>query len=156
MPPKTDPVRSLDTVLAQVVVDYFDDPNFQWHHRVLLVQLEGPRWIVVTPDGSVQVLDLSEHRVIPVRRHAAFPDSVRGNVYIFDPFEDGEEESYVAQAVTLARIMGMSRLRSVLAVCRAAAGAWPTLPARTSTPRFPASTWWTQRRPWSVTTWVFG
>ena len=100
--------RSLDTVLSQVVIDYFDDATFQWHHRVLLVQLEGPRWIVVTPDGNVHVLDLSAHRVIPVRRNSAFPDSVRGNVYIFDPFEDGEEEGYLAQAVTLARIMGVT------------------------------------------------
>ena len=52
-------VRTLDTKLKQCLVDFFADPNFSWHHRELLVKLDACRWVVATPDHSVQRRSLS-------------------------------------------------------------------------------------------------
>jgi hypothetical protein len=86
-------LRTLGTELTQVLVDFFED-DFHWHHRVLLVQVSGTRWVVATPDLDVEVTDLSEHRVLPLPRASAFPARVVGSVYVFDPFEDSPRRTW--------------------------------------------------------------
>ena len=80
---------SLDTGLTQVLIDFFADANYHWHRRVLVCQVDGARWIVGTPDHTVEVADLGGHRVLPVGRRAAFPPQAVGNAYVFDGFEEG-------------------------------------------------------------------
>ena len=106
--------RTLDTDLTHICIDYFDDPAFHWHHRLLLVQLEGSQWIVATPDLSTEVVNLADHRVVTLPRAGAWPPRVRGNVYAFDPLAAADREDLMRQAVELAQIMGTpvaSRLR---------------------------------------------
>ena len=98
-------LRTLDTDLTQVLIDFFED-DFNWHHRVLLIQIAGTRWVVATPDLDVEVTDLSTHRVLPLQRASAFPARVAGNVYVFDPFEDDTEDDLVNRGLALARIWG--------------------------------------------------
>ena len=100
-------LRTLDTDLTQVLIDFFED-DFNWHHRVLLIQVAGTRWVVATPDLDVEVTDLSTHRVLPLQRASAFPARVAGNVYVFDPFEDDTEDDLVNRGLALARIMGVA------------------------------------------------
>ena len=111
--------RSLDIPEAQVAVDFFDDPNgFFFHVRVLLVPAGAGKWIWATPDHSVQFGDLAEHRVVPIPRNAPFPRRLAGQLYVFDPFNDGELEGIREQAAALARVLGIE-------VSRGAAGAPP-------------------------------
>eukprot|EP00972_Heterocapsa_arctica_P019171 2829334-Heterocapsa_arctica.AAC.1 len=66
--------QSLDVFEQQVLNDFFADPNFQWHARLLLVRLDGnASWIVATPDHDVEALNLATHRVIPMARDAPVP-----------------------------------------------------------------------------------
>jgi hypothetical protein len=51
---------TLDTPLQQCLVDFYDDQNYPWHHRVLLIRGPGLAWIWLTPDGEVQRADLSQ------------------------------------------------------------------------------------------------
>mmetsp|Transcript_55779 Transcript_55779/g.143731 ORF Transcript_55779/g.143731 Transcript_55779/m.143731 type:complete len:85 (+) Transcript_55779:190-444(+) len=74
--------RSLDVPARQVAIDVFDDPQFAWHHRVLLIGAGNGRWIVGAPDLEVQYADLSEQRVVPLPRAAAFPLMVRDNIWL--------------------------------------------------------------------------
>ena len=75
---------TLDVEQSQVLVDYPDDANYTWHHRLLLVSLGGSVWICVTPDLAVQRIDLSNHRVVVLQRNAAFPAARVGDTYGFD------------------------------------------------------------------------
>ena len=76
---------ALDIAQSQVLVDFPDDANFEWHHRVLLVSLGGSRWICLTSTLSVQLIDLSNHRVIVLRRASAFPAARANDSFVFDP-----------------------------------------------------------------------
>ena len=76
---------ALDVSQDQVLVGYFEDENFQWHHRLLLCSLGGARWAAPSPDHSVEIINLDDHRVLPLRRRGPFPARVAGNVYAFDP-----------------------------------------------------------------------
>ena len=87
---------TLDCDERQVLVDYPNDPNLQWHHRLLLVPLGGGRWICSTPDLAIQPINLNDHRVIILQRNAAFPADRAAQTYAFDPAD--------VDAATLARL----------------------------------------------------
>ncbi|CAK0878561.1 unnamed protein product, partial [Prorocentrum cordatum] len=101
-------MRTLDVPEAQVCVNYDDDDNFRWHHRVLLEQLSPGVWVAATPDGEVLTLDLSKHLVVPLRRGSAFPVRVRGQVYAFGDQSDEDIEALRVEARGLALVMGVS------------------------------------------------
>lgn len=60
-------VLTLDTAYRQVLVDFFNDPNFHWHHRILIIQGEGGIWICASPDHEIQSIDLTKHRVLTAK-----------------------------------------------------------------------------------------
>ena len=99
--------RTLDTAITQVAVDFFDDDNFSWHHRLLIYDLGGGRWVAVTPDGDVEVLPLGDHRVIPLQRNARWPQRVRGDIYAFDPVTEAQIEDFMQRGGQLARMLGL-------------------------------------------------
>ena len=76
---------TLDVEHSQVLVDFEEDPNYMWHHRLLLVSLGGSVWVCATPDLAIQRIDLSDHRVIVLQRNAAFPAARLAQTYSFDP-----------------------------------------------------------------------
>ena len=78
---------SLDIPNHQVIIN-FDaaDPNFPYHHRVLLFRVREGQWCVLTPDldRHVEDLDQVEHYVIP--RASRFPAyAVNAGLYHLDP-----------------------------------------------------------------------
>ncbi|CAK0811644.1 unnamed protein product [Prorocentrum cordatum] len=97
---------TLDSDIIQILVDYVDDPNSLWHHRLLLFELGPGRWVCATPDFSVQVIDLSQHRVLPLARAAPWPAQVRGNVYGFDPLTADQRDDLFLRGGQLARVLG--------------------------------------------------
>eukprot|EP00974_Lingulodinium_polyedra_P035778 3434481-Lingulodinium_polyedra.AAC.1 len=96
--------RTLDSDLDQVAIDFFQDPAFRWHHRLLLVQLTGSKWVVATPDLHVETCDLGDHRVIPLDRDAEWPARLLNEVYAFDPLDGPTRDTLMAQATRLARV----------------------------------------------------
>ena len=54
--------RTLDTHLQQVAIDFFNDEEFHWHGRLLLIQASGSKWITATPDLDVEITELADHR----------------------------------------------------------------------------------------------
>ena len=102
-------MTTLDTDFLQCLVGYPEDPNFYWHHRVLLVGGKDGVWIWLTPTGEVQRGKLGpDDAVVPLRRNAAFPDGVNGaNIFSFDPITADELQGYYSEAVGFAKIIGL-------------------------------------------------
>ena len=72
-----DGVRTLDTSLVQILINYpGDEHGFNWHHRVLLQRIDGARWFGLTPELNIREYDLAAlpHRVVD--RASFFPADI--------------------------------------------------------------------------------
>eukprot|EP00974_Lingulodinium_polyedra_P084185 8151903-Lingulodinium_polyedra.AAC.1 len=55
--------RTPDVPERQVLIDFEDDANFFWHHRLLLCPVDrAGRWVCASPTFEVQTVDLADHR----------------------------------------------------------------------------------------------
>ena len=113
------PALTLDIEQQQVAVWEPDDANFGWHGRLLLVKLEGARWIVATPTMSLQVLDLAAKTMKPLFRKSPLPVPVAGDFYGFAPLPDDVLSDLVQQAVAMGSILG-----AVPTVSSASSSSW--------------------------------
>ena len=115
-------LRTMDTELKQVLIDFFDDEEgFFWHHRLLLVKGDPGIWIAATRTLGIQRLDLNAHRVLPLTRVSAFPPEVQGQLFNFDPATTaGELTELKAKSQALASVLGFARL----VIDGATAGLW--------------------------------
>ncbi|CAK0882091.1 unnamed protein product, partial [Prorocentrum cordatum] len=102
--------RTLDVPERQILVDFFDDPNgFRWHMRLLVLATPNPgQWICSTPGLSIQFIDVTTHRVIPLTRDSEFPRRVRGEVYAFDPLTPEELQQVRREAKELLAVYGLT------------------------------------------------
>ena len=114
-------LRTLDVNLTQVLIDFFDD-DFNWHHRFLVVAQGGASWICVTPDLQVETVDLSAHRVLPLRRNSPFPQRAHDTMYIFDPISDQDLVELQRGCLSLARVLERHHLLR--------GGGWRVVPLR--------------------------
>ena len=98
---------TLDVAEQQILIDFYDDEDgYFWHQRLLLLKLDGPgKWIAASPDHEVESVDISTHRVIPLRRLAQFPARVRGQIYAFDPISDEGLRTLNMEARALALVL---------------------------------------------------
>ncbi len=101
-------VLTLDIPEAQVAVEFPNDPQVRFHHRVLLVDLGQGKHVAVTPDEEVESLDLNSHRIVSLLRSAPFPTRIENDVYTFDPISAGTLERLRLEARTMARVLGAS------------------------------------------------
>lgn len=62
--------------------------------------------MVATPDLSVKVADISQHRIIPPMRGQSFPQDHWHETYAFDPISERDLSHLRSQAQALARLMG--------------------------------------------------
>jgi hypothetical protein len=81
--------RTLDISELQVVVEFPNDANVTWHHRVLLHRVTDATWITLTPDLELERLNLAARRHRVLERAARFPADVEEDLYYFDPLEKG-------------------------------------------------------------------
>ena len=101
--------RALDVVEQQVALDFPEDALYFWHSRILLRRLgDGSRWIGVSPDLELEVVDLSDHRVVPYVRAAPLPGRVAEGVYHFDAADVTEDvlQRLHQEAIALAHVLG--------------------------------------------------
>ncbi|CAK0850120.1 unnamed protein product [Prorocentrum cordatum] len=80
--------RAPDIHETMVAINFDDDDHFRWHVRILAHRLDDLRWVALSPDLEVLVLDLSRHLVVPVARGAPFPARIAGDVYSSDRFDE--------------------------------------------------------------------
>ena len=99
-------MSALDIKEKQILVRYNGDPNFTWHHRILLVRLSAGRWVVLTPTGSLQILDTTTVRFEPLARGRPVQDRCRNDCFLFDPLPVSELNEFSARARVLADIAG--------------------------------------------------
>ncbi|CAK0847888.1 unnamed protein product, partial [Prorocentrum cordatum] len=101
--------ETLDIVESQVCIAFDDDPNFRWHHRVLLVPSPTPgHWVAATPDAEIYLLKLDEYRVVALARAAVFPPRVRGQVYAFGALSDADLANLRRDGRNFAKVLGFS------------------------------------------------
>ena len=107
MPPVASKCLSLDIPERQILVWFEEDVGCPWHHRLLMVRIEGAKWIVVTPTMDIQVADLNEAEdVVPVERDSEIPKSCRP-VFSFEPLEAAELENLRFQCRRYADVLGV-------------------------------------------------
>lgn len=99
---------SLDIPNHQIIIN-FDaaDPNFPYHHRVLLVRVRDAQWCVLTPDldRHVEDLDQVEHYVVP--RATRFPAyAVAAGLYHFDPLPAAVLKEHIRLAKQECALLG--------------------------------------------------
>jgi hypothetical protein len=115
--------RTLDVSHRQCLVHYPEDGDgLPWHHRLLLVRGPGTQWIWATPTAAVQLGDLKDTRVFPLRRAGPFPRELAGQIFAFDPLDDGELETLLQEAVEMAELYGFDT--SVLRGGSVPVGTW--------------------------------
>ena len=77
---------TLDVSSLQVLARYEDDTDgLEWHHRLLLVRIADGKWVALTPDFELLVIDLDEREHAVLRRRSPFPEWAGGILYAFDP-----------------------------------------------------------------------
>ena len=50
-----------------------DSYGHTWHARLLIISDGSGRWVCATPDGNIEDVNLTEHRVITLVRHVPTP-----------------------------------------------------------------------------------
>lgn len=90
----------------QVLLQFDDDP-VPYHHRILIRRLKEATWVVVTPEGDLQVENLADYAMLPLMRAGAIP-SVAGaaGCHLFSRAVDDELPGWHAQAARLAMVLG--------------------------------------------------
>ena len=99
-------IAGLDIAEPQVLVYYPNDPHFSYHQRVLLRRIADARWIVLTPDGEVEVTDLAQFQLIALARGGAVPAVAQGDSYLFRGLTPAELAQGRAAADRLAVVLG--------------------------------------------------
>lgn len=116
---------TLDTDMKQTLVYYEDDrAGLLYHHRCLVVQGPGGKWIGITPTLEVQIVDLLDlaDRATPLRRNARFPSWVPlDQVFAFDPFVGNKEQELRDECFEFAALVGFTKLQQAPA---ARLGVW--------------------------------
>jgi hypothetical protein len=98
-------MASLDIPERQVLI-YFANDAISWHHRVLVVQVDGANWVVATPDFDIENVDLSDAFVRALARNSAFPQNL-GQVYAFDnPITPESLAAIRSEGRRLAEVLG--------------------------------------------------
>lgn len=98
--------RVLDIQEPQVCVNYPNDPQFTWHHRVLLCRVNAGRWLALTPDHEITVHDLNTLPNIVLDRGGEFPPGIRNSTYAFDPIDASALTVFKRRAKLQAAILG--------------------------------------------------
>jgi hypothetical protein len=99
-------MSALDIGEAQILVYYENDPQTQWHHRILVRHLREAVWGVAPPDSEIQVADLGVMRIIPLAQSGQLPAERLGNNYMFDPVDEATLATFHATASRMAEVLG--------------------------------------------------
>eukprot|EP00974_Lingulodinium_polyedra_P019105 1846897-Lingulodinium_polyedra.AAC.1 len=94
---------TLDITELQVAL-HFPDDELNYHHRILLKRLDGPSWIVLTPDFDLERVDLGRQAHTVLERNQPFPDELAHSLYAFDPISRQQLNTYKRRAALQAAV----------------------------------------------------
>ena len=95
---------TLDIPERQIMVNYPND-NFLWHHRILILRLDGSRWLVITPTRDCHEEDFAGVLILPLGRASQFPAEERP-YFCFSPLDDAALGQLRGRANQLADVLG--------------------------------------------------
>jgi len=96
--------RSLNIKEPQILINYPNDPTFQWHHRILLRKVTAGQWIALTPDLDLVRHDLTTERHRLCARHQDFPVPA-GQIYAHDEISRAELDRFRRLAAMQAMLL---------------------------------------------------
>ena len=95
-------LKTLDVKDPQIIRHFpADVGGFFWHHRVLLEKCRAGVWIGLTPDGDLEVIDLTTVPHLTLDRKSNFPAAQAPYTYAFDLIGRSELEQYRRRAKTM-------------------------------------------------------
>ena len=109
MPPKNAPprARTLDVKEPQILLHLPDDPDgYPWHHRLLVLQIKGGRWVSLDPELELQTVDLDAADYVLLDRNADFPQEKYNDVFAFEPLPQSEVGGFRRRARTFLALHG--------------------------------------------------
>ena len=93
---------TLDVPLDQIAIHVPWSPKC-WHHRLLLAPVGSDTvWIAATPDRTLEVLDLSLHKVVPLPRGVRLPWRTRRSILPSSPLTNEELDNLLDRSLLLA------------------------------------------------------
>lgn len=105
---------TLDIAEPQVLVHFDHDPNnLTEHHRILLNKLGPGRWLGLTPDHELVVLDLNIQCHIVLDRRSRFPDHIHDGISACDPLSHNELEGFKRRAKIMNLVLGDADMQDV-------------------------------------------
>ena len=101
-------VRTLDIPDLQVLIQFPEDEDeCYWHHRIGLLRLgQTQRWVMLSPDHDMDVVDFGEESYKVLARNATFPAAQRPYVYAFDPIQEADLRRFKREARSYLMVMG--------------------------------------------------
>ena len=98
--------RVLDIQEPQVCVNFPNDLQFMWHHRILLCRINAGKWLTLTPDHEIVPHNLNIIPNIVLDRGGEFPPGIRNSTYAFDPIDASSLTVFKRQTKLQAAILG--------------------------------------------------
>ena len=78
-----------------------DVDGIVWHHRILILQVKGPKWVTLDPELELQVIDLDAVEYKLLDRAADFPADIYAEIFPFEPIPQSEVPGFRRKARTL-------------------------------------------------------
>ena len=104
MPPKAAAarVKTQDIKEPQILLSMPDDVDgIVWHHRVLVLQVKGAKWVSLDPELALQVIDLDALEYVLLDRSSDFPADKYDEIFPFEPIPQSEVPGFRRKARTL-------------------------------------------------------
>ena len=78
--PKTQNIREPQILLYQPD----DVDGIVWHHRILVLQVKGAKWVSLDPELELQVIDLDTIEYVLLVKDSDFPPDKIGDAFPFE------------------------------------------------------------------------
>ena len=95
--PKTQNIREPQFLLYQPD----DVDGIVWHHRILVLQVKGAKWVSLDPELELQVIDLDTLEYVLLDKDSDFPADKIGDAFPFEPIPQSEIPGFRRKARTL-------------------------------------------------------
>ena len=95
--PKTQNIREPQILLYQPD----DVDGIVWHHRILVLQVKGAKWVSLDPELELQVIDLDTLEYVLLDKDSDFPADKIGDAFPFEPIPQSEIPGFRRKARTL-------------------------------------------------------
>ena len=99
--------RTLEVKQPLMILHVPDNPDgHPWHHRLLVLQIAGGRWVALDPELELGLVDLDLSDYSLLDRNAAFPAEKFQDTFCFKPMPQSEVGGYRRRARTFLALHG--------------------------------------------------